>query len=158
MTSFSVRRSPREVTLEDVRTVCHSIGLGEQVASRDELDVSPIGGGLTNLLFKCSDAAGHKVLIRLYGDNTERIIDREREAEVVSSVVEHGFGAKVYGHFANGRVEQFLPGRPLESEEMSHPLVWPTLARLSAEMHALPVPGSKKTTLFQDILKWLGRK
>ncbi|XP_012580571.1 PREDICTED: choline kinase alpha [Condylura cristata] len=87
-------------------------------------------GGLSNMLFQCSlpDTVApmgdepRKVLLRLYG----AILKMGAEAMVLESVMfailaERSLGPKLYGIFPQGRLEQFIPSRRLDTEELSLP-------------------------------------
>ena len=59
--------------------------------------ISKIGGGITNVLLKVA-APGHSgldsAIVRVFGDNTDMYIDRDREIQVLLRLNEAGFGAK----------------------------------------------------------------
>lgn len=74
------------------------------VADRGTLcKVAKVSGGITNLLLKLSPPDEHKpVLVRVFGDNTDIVIDREAEEIVSLQIYKAGFGAEVllYNHYA----------------------------------------------------------
>nr|DAD44879.1 TPA_asm: hypothetical protein HUJ06_003109 [Nelumbo nucifera] len=51
--------------------------------------------------------------VRLYGPNTEYVIDRERELQAIGYLSAAGFGAKLHGVFGNGMVQSFINARTL---------------------------------------------
>lgn len=60
--------------------------------------ISNLTGGITNLLLKVSpkESAGlAPVVVRIFGDCTELLIDRPRESKVLVQLNKAGFGAKV---------------------------------------------------------------
>ena len=62
--------------------------------------VSHVTGGITNALLKlqpknCSSLK--PVLLRIFGDQTELVIDRKQEARVSVQLHANGFGAEVTG-------------------------------------------------------------
>lgn len=65
-------------------------------APRARVQVTKVTGGISNALFK-ADPKGdlEAVLVRVYGLNTERFIDREKEVAIMRLVSDHGFGTKV---------------------------------------------------------------
>jgi thiamine kinase-like enzyme len=89
--------------------------------------VKQVSGGITNQLFRCTVGA-RSVLIRIYGRNTEVLIARELDEKVSCLLGERGFGPRIYGRFGNGRVEEWLPGRALEPDEMKAPALLPAIA------------------------------
>ncbi len=50
-----------------------------------QIDVSVLKGGITNFLYRAKCAKGD-VAIRIYGDNTEMFIDRDREASAIKQM------------------------------------------------------------------------
>lgn len=55
---------------------------------------------------KLTPASGHKpIVVRIFGDNTEKFIDRGAEMKNLKAITEKNFGAKIFGAFANGRIE-----------------------------------------------------
>nr|XP_025701696.1 probable ethanolamine kinase isoform X2 [Arachis hypogaea] len=80
-------------------------------------DVDKISGGITNLLLKVRVKDGNSVddiiTIRLYGPNTEHIIDRHRELQATKYITSAGFGAKWLGIFGNGMVQSFINAHTL---------------------------------------------
>ena len=58
--------------------------------------VTKVSGGITNLLLKLSPPPQHEpVLVRVFGDNTDIVIDRKAEEIVSLQLHKAGFGAKV---------------------------------------------------------------
>ncbi len=60
--------------------------------------VSEISGGITNLLWKLTpklESGLSPVVVRIFGEQTDLLIDREREKEVLLQLNQAGFGAPV---------------------------------------------------------------
>lgn len=58
--------------------------------------VTKVSGGITNLLLKLSPSDAHKpVLVRVFGDNTDIVIDRKAEEIISLQIYKAGFGAEV---------------------------------------------------------------
>jgi len=126
-----------------------------------ELHVSVLQGGLTNQLFLVADAplanAKKGVLVRVYGRNTEVLIDREEEALLFYVLSQKGFGPQLHGLFRNGRVEGYIPCRAIEWKEMGQrsPIDFPILISMElARMHALEVPLNKQPHLWHFLHKF----
>ncbi|KAF3637131.1 hypothetical protein FXO37_25080 [Capsicum annuum] len=79
--------------------------------------VETVSGGITNLLLKVSvredDVKHVNMTVRLYGPNTEYVINRERELLAIQHLSAAGFGAKLLGVFGNGMVQSFIDARTL---------------------------------------------
>jgi len=96
---------------------------GWSAASPTGLAIAVVSGGITNALYRVSHPACEpgSVLLRLYGAGTEVIVDRDTDTRVLTYMGTLGIGARCYAVFANGRLEEYLPTRSLEPEEMGLP-------------------------------------
>jgi len=118
--------------------------------------VTEVRGGITNLLYRL-EAGGESRLVRIYGENTEVLIDREQDTATFAELAQRKFAPWLFGEFANGRVEQWLPMRALEPSEMGQraPVDFVRLIAIQlARMHGLDMPGERKPTLWETIGKW----
>ena len=94
--------------------------------------------GITNALLKVEAPGLSPVLVRAYGPETDRVIDRERENRLFARLSARGFAPAYLARFENGRVEGFLPGtRALEPHELGAPRWQGSVARRLAELHAM---------------------
>ncbi|KAM9373104.1 choline kinase alpha isoform 2-T2 [Phaethornis superciliosus] len=133
----------------------------------EQLQLSPIRGGLSNMLFQCSlpdtvETLGdepRKVLLRLYG----AILQMGAEAMVLESVMfailaERALGPKLYGIFPQGRLEEFIPSRKLSTEELSLPDISAEIAEKMARFHGMTMPFNKEPKwLFGTMEKYLNQ-
>uniref|UniRef100_A0A673TK37 Ethanolamine kinase n=1 Tax=Suricata suricatta TaxID=37032 RepID=A0A673TK37_SURSU len=151
----------------------------------DQFHISVIRGGLSNMLFQCSlpDTVAsvgdepRKVLLRLYGAilkmrpcNKEGSEQAQKENEfqgaeamVLESVMfailaERSLGPKLYGIFPQGRLEQFIPSRRLDTEELSLPDISAEIAEKMATFHGMKMPFNKEPKwLFGTMEKYLNQ-
>ncbi|XP_020367568.1 choline kinase alpha [Rhincodon typus] len=151
--------------------------------SEDEFQIRIIRGGLSNLLFQCSlpDTKScvkdepRCVLLRLYGailqmtcnkgeskqTNQDRFDIRGADAMVLESVMfailaERSLGPKLYGIFPQGRLEQFIASRKLETNELAIPSISAEIAKKMATFHRMTMPFNKEPTwLFHTMEKYL---
>lgn len=121
--------------------------------------VETVSGGITNQLLKVSvrEADGNEVslTVRLYGPNTDLVIDREREMKALPHLSAAGFGAELLGLFENGMVQSFINARTLCPLDMSSPKIAAEIARQLRKFHQVEIPGSKEPQLWNDIFKFL---
>ncbi|XP_056383478.1 choline kinase alpha [Hyla sarda] len=144
--------------------------------------ISVIRGGLSNMLFHCSlpedeVSVGNEprsVLVRVYGAilqmscNKGENQETQREnffqgaaAMVMESVMfailaERSLGPKLYGIFPQGRLEQFIPSRRLQTEELSFPDISAEIAEKMARFHGMSMPFNKEPKwLFGTMEKYL---
>ncbi|KAM6926360.1 choline kinase alpha isoform 1-T1 [Lycodopsis pacificus] len=152
--------------------------------AKDEFHITIIRGGLSNKLFLCSlpdslDTVGDEprsVLLRLYGailqmscnkgdsrqSNKENLF-QGAEAMVLESVMfailaERELGPKLYGIFPQGRLEQYVPSRKLDTCELSDPSISAEVAEKMAKFHVMRMPFNKEPKwLFGTMDKYLSQ-
>nr|CAD1826054.1 unnamed protein product [Ananas comosus var. bracteatus] len=120
------------------------------------VSIETVSGGITNLLSVREDSNADSVLtIRLYGPNTDFVIDRKRELKAIPYLSAAGFGAELLGIFKNGMVQSFINARTLSPSDMSNPKIAAAIARELRKFHQVDIPGSKESQLWNDIFKFL---
>ncbi|GER37070.1 protein kinase superfamily protein [Striga asiatica] len=120
-----------------------------------------VSGGITNLLLKVSvrEKNGNvvSITVRLYGPNTEYVINRERELQAIPYLSAAGFGAKLLGVFGNGMVQSFINARTLTPSDMRQPKLVAEIAKQLRKFHEVEIPGSRDPQLWNDIFKFFDR-
>ncbi|KAG6485208.1 hypothetical protein ZIOFF_053741 [Zingiber officinale] len=121
--------------------------------------IETVSGGITNLLLKVSVREDtvkiDTVIVRLYGPNTDLVIDRKREFQALPHISAAGFGAKLLGWFQNGMVQSFIDARTLSPSDMKNPKIAEKIARQLRGFHQVAIPGSREPQLWNDIFKFL---
>lgn len=75
------------------------------------------------------------ILIRIYGKNTEVLIDRKKEIENFKSLHKYGFAPNLLATFNNGLAYEYTNGKPLSKIDVYEEEVWRKIAQRMAEMH-----------------------
>lgn len=75
------------------------------------------------------------ILIRIYGENTEVLIDRRKEIENFKLLYNYGFAPRLLATFENGLSYEYLDGKPLSKTDVFDEQVWRKIAQRMAEMH-----------------------
>ncbi|XP_067902501.1 choline kinase alpha isoform X2 [Heterodontus francisci] len=132
--------------------------------TEDEFQISIIRGGLSNLLFQCSlpDTKScvkdepRCVLLRLYGAILQGAEAMVLESVMFAILAERSLGPKLYGIFPQGRLEQFIASRKLETRELAIPSISAEIAKKMATFHRMTMPFNKEPTwLFCTMEKYL---
>lgn len=103
------------------------------------------------------------ILVRIYGNKTDLLIDRKAETRNIILLHSYGFAPTLYATFKNGLVYDFVPGVTLNTESVLLPEIWSLVAQRMANMHRVvkpdwnrnekPVPMLwKKTQSFFDLV------
>uniref|UniRef100_A0A1A8NZJ8 Ethanolamine kinase n=2 Tax=Nothobranchius TaxID=28779 RepID=A0A1A8NZJ8_9TELE len=152
--------------------------------AEEDFQITIIRGGLSNKLFLCSlpdslDSVGDEprsILLRLYGailqmscnKGDSRQSNKENdfqgaEAMVLESVMfailaERELGPKLYGIFPQGRLEQYVPSRKLDTCELSNASISAEVAEKMAKFHGMRMPFNKEPKwLFGTMEKYLNQ-
>uniref|UniRef100_A0A8I3WUN3 ethanolamine kinase n=1 Tax=Callithrix jacchus TaxID=9483 RepID=A0A8I3WUN3_CALJA len=118
----------------------------------EELRVYPVSGGLSNLLFRCSlpdhlPSVGEEpreVLLRLYGAILQGVDSLVLESVMFAILAERSLGPQLYGVFPEGRLEQYIPSRPLKTQELREPVLSAAIATKMARFHGMEMPFTKE--------------
>jgi len=86
------------------------------------------------------------VLVRVYGQGTDMIIDREGEMKNMARMQGIGLGGKLYAAFNNGICYQFLAGEVLSQSRLWETEIWKGIAKAMAIMHSAPLLPAEETT------------
>ncbi|CAK7897912.1 hypothetical protein CAAN1_04S02102 [[Candida] anglica] len=99
------------------------------ISNVEDVSVKQLTGGITNMLLSCEHkSSGLTVLMRVYGQGTNLIIDRHREFVSHLMLNSLSLAPPIYARFHNGLVYGFLPGRSLERLEMQDERLYPLIA------------------------------
>lgn len=111
--------------------------------------------GITNTLLKIinrkagltdEQVDNDAVLMRAYGNNTEILIDRERETTSHALLASCGLAPPLLARFNNGLLYRFIRGKPCGHEDLATAPIYRGVARRLAQWHAvLPIAGAIST-------------
>ncbi|XP_020403268.1 choline/ethanolamine kinase isoform X1 [Zea mays] len=148
-----LKMSPRIIAL------CKELVEGWSSIDSSLFSIETVSGGITNLLLKVSvkedNGNESSVTVRLYGPNTDLVIDRKRELQAIPYLSAAGFGARLLGIFENGVVQSFIYARTLSPADMKEPKIAAEIAKELRKFHQVDIPGSKEPQLWNDIFKFL---
>lgn len=98
--------------------------------------------GITNKLVGCyyQDKFLQEVLlVRIYGNNSELMIDRNAEKRNMAMLFKVGLAPQLYATFKNGLVYDYVPGVTLNHKTVQDPNIWKLCALNMARLHKLPL-------------------
>ncbi|XP_078139269.1 choline kinase alpha isoform X2 [Centroberyx gerrardi] len=137
-----------------------------KTVSEDHFHITIIRGGLSNKLFLCSlpdslDSVGDEprsVLLRLYGAILQGAEAMVLESVMFAILAERELGPKLYGIFPQGRLEQYVPSRKLDTCELSDLSISAEVAEKMAKFHGMRMPFNKEPKwLFGTMDKYLSQ-
>lgn len=146
-------------TDQEIRNVCISMLPSWSRVQSSAIMLKAVKGGITNKLVLASATHNSnelKALVRLFGDNTEVLINREVEEKNLSEMTKLNYGMKLLATFKNGRIEEwFDKAHTLEDKDVQDPVISRMIAKKLAEMHVLPIQGDTSPVLYPSLRKWL---
>uniref|UniRef100_A0A914GU16 Choline/ethanolamine kinase n=1 Tax=Globodera rostochiensis TaxID=31243 RepID=A0A914GU16_GLORO len=141
------------------------LGGAWKTVSLEDMKIHRIKGGMSNMLFLCRLTENHppikgetdKVLLRVYF-NPETESHLVAESVIFTLLSERHLGPKLYGIFSGGRLEEYIPSRPLTCHEIAMPNMANKIAKRLARVHQLEVPIWKEPEYICDALeRWLAQ-
>lgn len=107
-----------------------------------------------------TSATDDVVLVRVYGNKTDLLIDRKAEKRNIQLLHTYGFAPSLYAVFKNGLAYEYVDGVTLTPETIQEPKVWVLVAKRLAEMHKVSCGNDfpkiaglrKKTDKFLNLL------
>lgn len=122
-------------------------------------------GGLSNWVYNVQLPEGttplrgepRQILLRIYGQvHGERAVESIITESVIFTLLsERRLGPKLHGVFPGGRIEEYIPARPLLTKELADPELSALAAEKMAQIHSIQVPISKEPTwLWDTMIKW----
>uniref|UniRef100_A0A8C8ZEY8 ethanolamine kinase n=2 Tax=Lemuridae TaxID=9445 RepID=A0A8C8ZEY8_PROSS len=95
--------------------------------------------GITNKLIGCyvGNTMEDVVLVRIYGNKTELLVDRDEEVKSFRVLQAHGCAPQLYCTFNNGLCYEFIQGEALDPKHVCNPAIFRLIARQLAKIHAI---------------------
>nr|XP_004664481.1 ethanolamine kinase 1 [Jaculus jaculus] len=95
--------------------------------------------GITNKLIAChvGESMEDVVLVRIYGNKTELLVDRDEEVKSFRVLQAHGCAPQLYCTFNNGLCYEFIQGEALDPQHVCQPAIFRLIARQLAKIHAI---------------------
>jgi len=114
-----------------------------------KLDIVKFTDGITNTLLKVAkhipglsqtEIDRESILLRAYGNNTEILIDRDREARSHALCAARGLAPPLLARFKNGLLYRYIIGQVCTPQDLIKEPVWRAVARSLGKWHArLPI-------------------
>ncbi|XP_065181173.1 probable ethanolamine kinase [Sycon ciliatum] len=124
-----------------------------------ELVTKTFTDGITNVLVgvkRKGDDEKEMLLVRVHGNNTELIIDREREIRTIRMLEQKGCSPPLYCTFENGICYGFVPGQPVSLSSVRDPSVVPLVVKAMVKFHSVAGLGDgEEPVLFNTMESWL---
>ncbi|HLC04615.1 MAG TPA: choline/ethanolamine kinase family protein [Anaerolineales bacterium] len=141
--------------------VTQAIARVPQWAGVDDIEVTPLGGGITNQNFRV-EVGGESFVLRLAGEDTERLgIQRQNEHAANLAAARVGIAPEVlYFMEPEGYlVTRFIDGKPIPVDEMGSSENIRRVAEALLKVHSMgPIPGLFSASRVVNAYTELGRR
>lgn len=103
----------------------------------DDIKFKLLTDGITNKLVKCflQDKIEDVVLVRVYGQKTDMLIDRAAETRNILLLNKERLAPALFATFKNGLAYEFAPGLTLDPDSVTLPKIYSLVARKMANLH-----------------------
>ncbi|KAG6026850.1 hypothetical protein E4U41_001152 [Claviceps citrina] len=114
-------------------------------ADEAHIDFVRFTDGITNTLLKAvnrrpglskAEVNRDAVLLRAYGNGTDVLIDREREAANHELLMKYNLAPELLARFGNGMLYRFIPGVVAQPKDLADPPILKAIAQRLAQWHA----------------------
>jgi choline kinase len=149
---LSTRKYKTPQFAEAFLEIIHEHGVSSWITVSDptSLKVVKVAGSLTNAVFFVSAPSPvsstvslpivvpRTLLLRIYGPSSGELISRPRELHVLHVLSsQYRIGPRVWGTFANGRIEEFFDSEALTATSMRDPATSSYIGMRMAELHSV---------------------
>jgi len=104
--------------------------------------IDKVSGSLTNAVFFVSSPSTSSctLLLRIYGPSSGTLISRTRELQVLHALSSRRkLGPRIYGTFANGRLEEYFDSVTLTANDIREPRISAYIGARMAELHGVDI-------------------
>ncbi|KAI7903354.1 kinase-like domain-containing protein [Cokeromyces recurvatus] len=122
-----------------------------------DIQLDRVSGAMTNAVFFVNANNKPRLLVRIYGNGVDQIIDRGNELAWLARLSHLNIGPSLLGIFGNGRFEEYLPSTTLTHRDLRDPKTSKQIASCLRELHDIvtvyPYDNSK-LEIWNNIDKW----
>ncbi|CAP21771.1 Protein CBR-CKB-2 [Caenorhabditis briggsae] len=152
---FFIEHSPdSEAVLQKVIELGRDFLGGEwKDTDKSEVKVTRILGGQSNHMFHVtSSTSATPYLLRIHRQQPSQVFMDTVNFAIFS---ERGLGPKLYGFFEGGRMEEYLPSRTLNFDDVLNLEISQKIGTVFPPYHAIKVPVSQNRRCIQLMRDWL---
>jgi len=78
------------------------------------LKIQQLTDGLSNHLFALRSSDDHGIIVKIYGKNSDLIVDRKAEIDLMIQLAKFHMAPAIVVTFKNGFVYKYVPGTPIQ--------------------------------------------
>jgi ethanolamine kinase len=113
--------------------------------------------GITNRIFCITypDEPNDKMIFRVFGKNTDKVIDRLHEMDTITKLEKVGIAAPLHAKFRNGIICGYLEDETLDSSTVRKPEIIEKICEAMARMHQIPLEKDEQPFIFDKMRQFL---
>jgi hypothetical protein len=89
------------------------------IKSNSPLIIKKLTDGLSNILFAVRSSENNGVITKIYGTNSDLIVDRQAEIRFMIYLAQFHMSPSIFLTFNNGFIYQYVPGEPIANGDES---------------------------------------
>jgi choline/ethanolamine kinase len=128
-------------------------------AKPEDISIKKLTGGTINIILLCALSESYlpicneptRVVFRIHCNPDTGIV---AETVTFSILAQKGLGPKLYGIFDEGRIEEYIPSRPLTIADIGILPIAKEIARQFAHIHQLDIPINKNANFMGFFDEW----
>ncbi|CAF1308774.1 unnamed protein product [Rotaria sordida] len=133
----NINFDPNEQDIESIVLNFVSNSLKQNwIKSNSSLTIKKLTDGLSNILFAVYSHENNGVVVKIYGKNSDLIVDRQAEIRYMIYLAQFHTSPSILLTFNNGFIYEYLSGSPISNDDEKKSLL---IARKLAEFHSIPL-------------------
>ena len=113
--------------------------------------VKELSGGMSNRIY----LIGNNVLLRVFGESSDALIDLKTEAYIMRELGNLGISPKILLEFKGGRLEEFIGNsRSLTVYDLSDDTIMANLIGKIKQLHQLSLDLDERPVLVENVRRW----
>lgn len=87
------------------------------IQANSPLTIKKLTDGLSNILFAVRSSEDHDVIVKIYGKNSDLIVDRQAEIKFMIYLAKFHLSPTIVLTFNNGFIYQYIPGTSIQNDD-----------------------------------------
>jgi len=133
----------------------------DNIPNSQIISIKKLNIAITNEVYVCCYKIKNnkfKVIIKIFGIDTDKFIDRKKENIIVKVLSDYNIGSTLITHFTYnnkteqmGRIEKFIDGKTLSCNDINNKSIAKLISKKMAIFHKIEVPINKEPMLISMI-------
>jgi thiamine kinase-like enzyme len=100
---------------KDIESIVLNYSKQKNWIKSNSLTIKKLTDGLSNILFAVYSSEINGVIVKIYGKNSDLIVDRQAEIQFIIYLAEFHLAPTILLTFNNGFIYEYIPGTPIQN-------------------------------------------